>query len=465
MTDNKRRVAIIGGGITGLAAAYHLQQQVERQGLQIEIVIIEASHRFGGYIQTVNENGYQIEKGPDSFTDHKGTIAQLASELGLAEQLVKSRDDRKYVAVNEDLYAVPKGVQFGIPTEITPFMTSDLVSWSGKARATLDFLLPQGKLEGDQSLGIWMRKRLGGEVVENIAEPLLSGIYNGDIDQLSLEAVLPFLPEYKTNSKGLMSSVRAYTRAPDFVNNYLQSFSFLGGLSTLVDALIQQLSDIKLKNGVRVSSIKKMDNQLMLSLNNQSSIKVDGVMIAASHKIAETFFLEKEIFEDLQSMPLNTVATISMIFDVNQISPDFKGTDFYISRNSDVSITSATFMSRKWEHITPKDKELIKVYIGRTGDEAIVELSDRDIEKVVLQDLHKLIGLKGMPEKVIISRHKKSMPQYIVGHTKSVENVKRKLHEHYPTIRLAGNSYDGISLPKCIAQAQISAEELLKEME
>ncbi|AMA63104.1 protoporphyrinogen oxidase [Kurthia sp. 11kri321] len=464
VTNDKRRVAIIGGGISGLTAAYYLQEQAKSAQLPIEIVLIEASHRFGGKIQTIVEDGYQIEKGPDSFTDHKGTVATLAKKLKVEKQLVRSKEERKFVAVNEELHAVPKGVQFGIPTEMTPFLTSDLVSWSGKARATFDFLRPQGKMTEDQSLGQWVRQRLGGEVLENLTEPLLSGIYNGDIDELSLQAVLPFLSTHSKTSSGLIQSMKSYTRSSDYLTDAEQSFSFVGGLETFVDALIHELTEVKLKKSVRVTNIQKSNHQLLLSLNNQSSIKADAVIIATSHTIAQSLFHEKQLLQELDGIPLNTVATVSLAFDETQIAHHFTGTDFVVSRNNDLSITAATFMNRKWQGTAPNGKVLIKAYIGRVGDEAIVELSDKGIEKVVLQDLHRLVGITGAPEKVIVTRYKNAMPQYTIGHLERVRKSKESLYEAYPTIRLIGNTYDGISIPKCVRQAIESAEQIMQEL-
>ncbi|MFB9220699.1 protoporphyrinogen oxidase [Kurthia sibirica] len=463
MTKQLRRVAIIGGGITGLAAAYRLQQQAREQQLPIEIVLIESFHRFGGKIHTVLTDNIVFEKGPESFVDRLGIIEELASSLGISDQLVHSIREDGYVAVNEDLYAVPKGVVFGVPTQMKPFMTSDLVSWSGKARATLDFLRPQKKVDVDQSLGKLMRKRFGEEVVDNIVEPLLSGVFNGDIDELSYKATLPFLQNEEV-SKSLIQGVRTYTQQSDNMQFKRQRSTFLGGLSTLVDELVKQLTDVKLVKGVRVTAIKKLGDQLMLSLNNDTSIKIDGVIIATPHTVAQQLIKESELLASLNDIPLNSVATVSMSFDLSQLPKSFKGTDIFVSRNSDVSITSATLSSRIWSNIAPKDKLLIRAYIGKLGDEAIVDLSDKEIEKLVLQDLQLLVGLTGQPQKTIVTRWKHSMPQYTIGHTDKVKLAKQKLAIAYPTIRLAGNSYEGISLSKCVTQANDSADELLHEL-
>ncbi|MEG0381011.1 MAG: protoporphyrinogen oxidase, partial [Kurthia sp.] len=337
MTKQLRRVAIIGGGITGLAAAYHLQQQAYAQSLPLEIVLIESFHRFGGKIHTVLEDDFVIEKGPESFVDRHGIIENLSRSLGIENLLLHSVREDSFVAVNEDLYALPKGVVLGVPTQMKPFMASDLVSWSGKARATLDFLLPLKQANEDQSLGRLMRKRFGIEVVENIVEPLMSGTFNGDIDELSYEATFPFLQnDQSKRSKGLIKGVGAYTRQSDSMQLSRQRSTFLGGMSVLIDELVKQLTDVKLVKGVRASSIQKVGDKLILSLNNDTSIKVDGIIIAAPHTIAQQLVEEKNLLSNLVDIPLNTVATVTMVFDEQQLPADFQGTDIYVSRNSDV---------------------------------------------------------------------------------------------------------------------------------
>ncbi len=468
VTDNTRRVAIIGGGITGLSAAFYLQEQAKLHHYPLEIVLLEGSHRLGGKLQTLRKDGFIIERGPDSFIDRNHTVLDLATKLGIDHDLVQTANAKTYIAVNnKELQPVPKNTILGIPTQIKPFMASNLVSWSGKVRATADWILPPSRIDGDQSLGKFMRRRFGEEFVQNLIEPFLSGVFSGDIDELSLQATLPTLLQYEQETGSVMRGMRRELTSMDprtFTeeHNAFSVQTFTNGMDIIVDALADAFNG-QLMKGVRVQSIKKSNDRICLALNNKSKLLVDGVVIATPHQAAQKLFSEQQLLQDLKNIPSNTVASVSMIFK-DETLPEFDGTDVYMSRNSDYSLTSVTNETMKFPHIAPKGYTLLNCYIGRTGDAAIVELSDSEIEKTVIEDLKQLSGVTEQPVETVVSRWKDSMPQYTIGHIDRIKHAKKELYEAFPTVRLAGNSYEGISLPKCIEQGMKNAEELLDEL-
>lgn len=179
MDEQRKKVVIAGGGITGLSAAFYMQRQIREQNLPIDIILVEAKNRLGGKIQTVRRNGYIIERGPDSFLIRKKSMDRLAEELGIADQLVKNATGQSYVLLNDELHPIPGGSIMGVPTQMGPFLKSNLFSLTGKLRAAGDFFLPRSDIKGDQSLGAFFRRRFGNEVVNNLIEPLLSGVYAG----------------------------------------------------------------------------------------------------------------------------------------------------------------------------------------------------------------------------------------------------------------------------------------------
>lgn len=199
MSGERRQIVIIGGGITGLAAAFYLEKEIKKNDLPAEVTLVEASPRLGGKMQTVHKDGYVIERGPDSFLERKQSAPQLVKDLGLEHLLVNNATGQSYVLVSETLYPIPEGAVMGVPTKIGPFLTTGLFSLPGKLRAGMDLVLPASKPQEDQSLGEFFRRRVGGEVVENLIEPLLSGIYAGDIDRLSLMSTFPQF--YQTEQK------------------------------------------------------------------------------------------------------------------------------------------------------------------------------------------------------------------------------------------------------------------------
>ncbi|MGX9135864.1 protoporphyrinogen oxidase [Rummeliibacillus sp. JY-2-4R] len=461
MTEQKQRVAVIGGGITGLTASYYLQQRAKEQNLPLEIVLIEASHRLGGRIQTLKKDNFIIERGPDSFFDQQNIVEDLAKQLGIENQLISHVPGKTYVAVNNLLSPIPEGSILGIPTEMMPFAKSDIISWSGKVRAACDLFLPPLNVKEDQSLGGFLRKRFGQEVVENLIEPVLSQIYSGDIDQLSLHETLPVLAEACMKHRSVIKGIqKGSSKIKETVQNQTYT-TFENGLESLIFALEKSIDMAIIYKGVRVESIFKVNNQITLLLNNQNAIPVDGVIIATPHSVATKLFERQGLLKDLLDIPGNTVATVSMIFPKEAIKKKFDGNSFVVSRNSEYSITACSLVHRKWPHTVPKEYAMLKCYVGRSGDETIVELSDNEIEKVVLQDLQSVLKVSGKPIYTVVSRFKNAMPQYTIGHRKRVEQAKKELHEAYPTIRLAGMSYEGISLTDCIKQGKRAAKEVL----
>ncbi len=461
VTEQKRRVAVIGGGITGLTAAFFLQQEARKQKLPLEIVLIEASHRLGGSIQTVKKDDFIIERGPDSFFEKDQVVVDLSKQLGIKDQLISNSPGKSYVAINNQLSPIPKGSILGIPTEILPFAKSDAISWSGKLRTACDLLLPPSDISQDQSLGKFLRKRFGEETVENLIEPILSGAYSGDIDLLSLHETLPNLSDACRKHRSVIKGIQRETsKLKEGANGY-SYLTLKGGLESLIDALEQALEMAIIYKSVRVQSITKSKDKIILSLNNQHSISVDGVIVATSHQMATKLFEREGILKSLLDIPVNSFATVSMIFPHNTIKKAFDGYGFFVSRSSEYSITACSLTHRKWPHKVPGDYEVIKSYVGRAGDESIVELSDSEIEKIVLQDLKSTLKVAGKPIHTVVSRFKKAMPIYTIGHQKRVEQAKKELHESYPTIRLAGNAYEGFSLTDCILQGENAAKEVI----
>jgi oxygen-dependent protoporphyrinogen oxidase len=203
-----QHVVIIGGGITGLSAAFSLQNQIDEQNLPVKVTLIEASDRLGGKIETIKRDGFVIERGPDSYLERKKAMTELIEKLGLSEDLVNNDTGQAYILHGKKLHPMPEGAVMGIPTKLSPFVTSGLFSLKGKARASFDLFLPKSNVQGDQSVGAFFKRRLGNEVVENMIEPLLSGIYAGNIDQISLQSTFPQFENIETKYRSLVLGMK-----------------------------------------------------------------------------------------------------------------------------------------------------------------------------------------------------------------------------------------------------------------
>ncbi|WP_223592921.1 protoporphyrinogen oxidase [Neobacillus bataviensis] len=466
MAEEKQKVVIIGGGIAGLTSAFYLQKAAKELSLPIEIKLVEASHRLGGKLQTVVRDGFTIERGPDSFLARKTSMIRLAKEVGMDDQLVHNSTGKSYVLVNERLHSMPGGSIMGIPTEIGPFITSGLFSLPGKLRAAADFVLPRSESGKDQSLGEFFRRRLGDEVVENLIEPLLSGIYAGDIDQLSLMSTFPQFYEveqkYRSLILGMKKSTPAQPKKPVNTEKPKGAFlTFVSGLQSFAEAIEAKLDPASILKGHRVDKIMKTDNQYEIYLNNGETIYADSIIAATPHQVTQMMFSQYNFFEPFKSVPSTSVATVALAFPEEAVKQDIDGTGFVVSRNGDYSITACTWTHKKWAHSTPKGKVLLRCYVGRAGDETIVDLSDDQITKIVLDDLNKTMKITMKPDFAIVSRWKESMPQYTVGHKQRLETILAHVKEELPGVFLAGASYGGVGVPDCIDQGEAAVKSVL----
>jgi oxygen-dependent protoporphyrinogen oxidase len=466
VAEEKQKIIIIGGGIAGLTSTFYLQKAIQEHNLPIEIKLIEASHRLGGKMQTVVKDGFTIERGPDSFLARKTSMTRLAKEVGMEDQLVHNSTGKSYVLVNEKLHSMPGGSIMGIPTEVGPFITTGLFSIPGKIRAAADFILPRSESGKDQSLGEFFRRRLGDEVVENLIEPLLSGIYAGDIDQLSLMSTFPQFYEveqkYRSLIIGMKKSAPSQPKPPERKEKGNGAFlTFKTGLQSFAEAIEAKIEARSILKGHRVEKITRNGTKYEVYLNNGETIVADSIIAATPHKITQSILSDYSFFDPLKSVPSTSVATVALAFPEEAVKNDIDGTGFVVSRNSDYSITACTWTHKKWTHSTPKGKVLLRCYVGRSGDETIVDLSDDRIIKIVLDDLKKTMDITLNPDFAIVSRWKNSMPQYTVGHKQRLTDIHEHMNRELPGVFLAGASYGGVGLPDCIDQGETAVTNVL----
>lgn len=469
VTLKRRKVVVIGGGVTGLTAAFYLQQAAKEQQYPLDVVVVEASLRVGGKIQTMRKDGFIIERGPESFIDDSGNVCRLAHDLGIAHKLVYNNVGQTYVAVGKELYPIPGSLLLGGPPKVSSFITSGLISLTGKIRAAGDLVIPRAAENQDEPIGDFFRRRFGKEVVENLVEPLMAGTFAGDIDHLSIQSMFPEFSQLEKEHRSLllgMKRKKAGRLAIDhFAEQPLQYGTFEDGLETLIETLEEQLAPSTVLKGVKVEAIEKLqDGSMKVALNNISPIQADAVIMTTPFNAAKTVFGKYEVMQHQPLMKSATIATVTMAFKQEQLPKYKDALNFFVSRNSDLAITSCTWNNRKWDGVAPEGYDLLRVYIGRVGDEAIVELSDSEIERTVLEDLQKAVDLKEGPLFTVVTRWKQGMPQYTVGHEERVQQMKRELYEEFPNVMLVGSSYEGISVPDCIEQGREAAARMLNKM-
>lgn len=375
-----------------------MQREAERQGKAIHITLVDSAEVLGGKINTLQRDGFVIERGPDSFLSRKLAIIELAKELGIESELTGTNPKGKqsYILFKNKLHAMPQGLVLGIPTEIMPFARTGLLSWGGKLRALLDFIKPSRSDAGDESLGGFLGRRLGTQVVQRIAEPLLAGIYAGDLNKLSIQATFPQFAAAERKHGSLIRGMRSnkkLAKAPDMsmLPEGARSSVFLtfkGGLSTLVDALDRALPSMERKLGQAVTAIhdkaagdeaaagftgmtagEQSGSRYTIELANGEQLPADKVIVTAPAFQAAELLEPLVDCAELRAVDYVSVANVVMAFDKASLGITFKGSGFVIPRSEGLRITACTWTSTKWLHTSPGDKVLLRCYVGRAGDQ------------------------------------------------------------------------------------------------
>ncbi|MFZ4451874.1 protoporphyrinogen oxidase [Salibacterium aidingense] len=460
------KTAIIGGGITGLSAAYYLQKEIMANQLDMEYHLFEKEPQLGGKIQTDYYNGFVIEKGPDSFLARKESASRLAKEVGMEHELIANNTGQAYILKDQHLHPIPEGAVMGIPTKLGPFLTTGLFSITGKLRAAADLLLPRSKAGADQGLGIFFRRRLGSEVVDHLIDPLLSGIYAGNIDRLSLQATFPQFFEVEQRYRSLILGMRAARPSvrPGQGQKKGGFLTFTKGLQSFVDGIENHLDEDAVHKNKSLKKISREQGQYRLEFADGQTQWFDKVIMTSPHHVTAALLEDDpEVQEQLSSISATSVATVAMAFDESQISNDMDGTGFVVSKKSGYTITACTWTHRKWTHAAPEGKALLRCYVGKPGGEDIVDKSDDVIIKAVLEDLNQIMRIEGRPEYHQITRWHHAMPQYEVEHYKKMEMINNHLKKEFPGVYTAGAAFEGIGLPDCVAQGEQVVQQLINE--
>lgn len=474
MAIEPKRVAVLGGGITGLSAAFYLYRLAERKGLPVRVTLLESSARLGGRIDTLRQDGYVIERGPDSFLARKTAMIELARDLGMENELVgiSPLAGKTMIVHRGRLHPMPQGLQMGIPTDLAAFARTGLISPLGKLRAACDLVIPRRRGDGDESVGEFLRRRLGREVVERIAEPLLAGIHAGDLDRLSLRATLPQFARLEQTYGSLirgMAAARRNVQPPDLPPEARGKvfLTFRRGLLAVVEALDVRLRrdgcDIRL--GTAASALEQGSPDgapYRIFTEDGSALPADAVVVTVPAPAAADLLDPYVDTDALRKIDYVSVANVVFGYDARRFGHMLDGSGFLVPRGEGRTITASTWTSTKWPHTAPAGKRLIRCYVGRAGDEAAVDLPDDSLVYAVKRDLRELMGLEAKPELTVITRLHRSMPQYAVGHQERITAFRRELSARLPGVLVAGAAYEGVGLPDCVAQGRKAAEQLMQ---
>ena len=495
------RTAIIGGGIAGLAAAYELEQ-ARRAGARVEYTLFEARERLGGCLASEIVDGAVLERGPDSFLTEKPAAAELCRELGLGAALIPSNDaDRKtYIVVRNRLVALPDGLMFLVPTKLIPTALTRLFSLPTKIRMGLELLHPPRPTGlPDESVAALVERHFGREVVDRLADPLLSGIFGGDSAQLSARTVLPRLVEmeneYGSLTRGMLAAHRKMrarikeaakrTARPANVKGSATAtraiFTALrGGMQQLVDALAARIdpecvrlstpvSGIeKTADGWRIETVGPTDRSSSVGWKAGGKTEVYDAVIVASPAWAAGELLgpvDPVLGEELRDIPYSSSITVNLIYDEDQLGRLPEGFGFLVPIVEGRSMLACTFVHRKFLGRTPHGKVVLRAFLGGMKNEALMATPDAALLATVRRELIEILGemilpQAALPEYTQVSRWPRAMAQYAVGHQERMQHIAARVAA-LPGLQLAGNAYDGIGIPDCIRLGRQAAKKLV----
>jgi oxygen-dependent protoporphyrinogen oxidase len=460
MIDKINRIVVVGGGISGLAAAHRLIELNQAQ----QITLIEASDRLGGTIQTKNRDGFLLERGPDSFISEKPQALALAKRLGLEPRLIQTNEEfrRSFIVRNGRLRPVPEGFQLLAPSRIAPFLRTDIFSVAGKARMAADLFLPRKSTNGtdDESLASFVRRRLGKEALERMAQPMVGGIYTADPETLSLRATLPRFLDMESRHRSLILAMLRQGKAQKSGTSgarYSLFLSFDRGMQVIVDALAQLKADIRLNT--RAKALRRDGPTWTIATNTGEQLKADAICLAVPAYVAASLLndIDEQLAQKLRDIKYASTATINLAYKRSAIAHPLNGFGFVVPFIEKRSLLACTFSSVKFSGRAPDDHVLLRAFAGGALQPEIFALDEPEMAKRVEADLRELLSISEPPLFTGVAKWERSMPQYEVGHLDRVKEIEG-LVDKLPGLTLAGNAYGGAGIPDCIRSGEVAAE-------
>ena len=484
--SHPRRIAVIGGGIAGLAAAHRLWEL----DLGCELMLFEAGPRLGGVLSTVCEEGFQVEQSADNFITTVPWGVSLCRRLGLADELVQTNAAyrRTFVVCRGRLRRLPEGFMMMAPTQWWPLAVSPILSPLGKLRAALEYFLPPHEDNADESMAAFVRRRLGREAFDRLVEPLISAVYAADLEKLSVLATLPRFREMERDFGSLIRAMRHQMKsrsqpAGESGARYSMFVTLRDGLSSLVDAIALRLPAGAVHLNSPVTRVERREGEGRKaeggtgewrvecgqpSANMESSAlrpppsAFDSLILATPSPVTAQLLtpLDAALGADLASIGHSGTAIVSLGFSDGQIGHPLDGMGAVIPAIERSPILAVSFSSRKYPHRAPEGKSLVRVFVGGARRPELAEMDDTQLLPLVLAELSPLLRIQGEPCYSNIAHWPGTMPQYHVGHKELVARIEARAAA-IPQLALAGNAYHGVGIPDCIHGGELAAERIL----
>jgi oxygen-dependent protoporphyrinogen oxidase len=498
--QQSRRVVIVGGGVSGLAAAHRLfelqSQNTDPERYSVEVLLLEASARTGGTVRTCRREGFLLEGGPDSFISEKPAALELSKRLGLAERIIQTneRHRRSFVVSGGRLRPTPEGFQLLAPSRMLPFLTTDIFTWRGKARMALDLLLPRRRDANgsdDESLAAFVRRRFGQEALERMAQPMVGGIYTADPESLSLRSTMPRFLEMERRDRSLILSMWKAARASKESARhgrgasgarYSLFLSFDEGTQVLTDALAARLpvgtirlntnvesltlnGDSRASEGERVAQDSERGaRRWTLTTSGGETIEADAVCVALPAHAAARLLrgADDSLASELEAIPYASTATVNLAYRREDIKHPLDGFGFVVPFVERRAALACTFSSVKFAGRAPQGLALLRAFVGGALQPEMFDLDEAKMTEAVRSDLRDLLGVSAAPIFAHVEKWPRSMAQYHLGHAERLARVRALLRQH-KALALCGNAYEGAGLPDCVRSGERAAETLYAE--
>ena len=457
--QTRRRVVVVGGGVSGLATAYFLERVC---GPDLDVILVELGGRLGGKVLTQRVAGHPVDAGPDALLVRVPAMRSLLEELGLADAMVAPGARGAYVWSRGRLRPLPPSTLFDVPPRLLPLLRSGLLSPLAIARASLDLVLPRRRVAdgNDLSVGELLRPRLGSQVFDRLVDPLLGGVHAGRADLLSARSTVPEIDALARGSRSIYLGARRRRHQPAPSGPALMTLD--GGLTRLVDALATALDGCDVRLGVQVGGQHRHGDGYLLQLAGESELAADAVVLATPAFVTAGLLAEiaPEAAAAAAEVPYADVASVTLVYPREALTRDLDGTGFLVPPEEGLLLVGCSWLPAKWPHLADPSTVLIRGMVGRYGDQGFAAMDDVELVARVHDELVRTMGMRAVPKEAHVQRWPRAMPQYTVGHQGRLDRLDRAL-DPVPGLHVTGAAYRGVGLASCVVQAERTARDLL----
>ncbi len=471
MNQGKPRVAVVGGGISGLAAAH----QLTTLDPTLEVTLFEASEKLGGVLQTEHRDGFCLELGPDSVLSRLPWGVGLFRQVGMGDDLINTNESHQgvYVVFHDRLERLPEGLAVMAPQRIWPMVKTPILSWRGKLRLAAERLIPRRQSSEDESLADFACRRLGRETYERLVQPLAGGIYMGDPHQLSVQATFPQFVEMESKYGSLIKAARAGLAKSGAAGKsggpeYSLFVAPRHGFGSAIETLASSLKNCQIQCNHQVQSLARCGDGWSMQIKDcrtgeSREDEFSGVILAvpAYHAGAMLRDVDQELAQRLAEIPYAGCVVVNLGYEREAIPHPLDSFGFVVPHVERRSVLACTFSSVKYAGRAPEGKVLLRTFLGGACFPEILEWSDDRILETVQNELRQLMSIHAPPVMTRIQRWNRAMPQNSLGHARRVEQIEQSV-QGMPRLELAGNAYHGVGIPHCIRSGQQASDRLVQ---